>query len=206
MSLPPHVVEAYALLELDPGAGHDSIRRRYKKLLQQFDPASAIVYGLYTADEARALVADIEQAYHTLTRPDAHTAPSGHLFPEGHPSLRRATERTIAAPRITPRRVQNPLTLIHHPDDAPIRGGVLQRVRSALGVRLEDIADQTKIGMFALRCIEADQYGDLPAKVYLKGFLRQIAQQLDLDPDRVTRDYLAGYEAWEAESTRKRRW
>ena len=100
----------------------------------------------------------------------------------------------------------DPLTALGLPADTPLRGETLMRVRTLLGIRLEDIADRTKIGAFTLRCIETEAWADLPARVYLKGFLRQIAPLLRLDPDRLGRDYLAAFEAWENDNRRKKRW
>ena len=97
-------------------------------------------------------------------------------------------------------------TALGLPADTPLRGETLMRVRTLLGIRLEDIADRTKIGAFTLRCIETEAWADLPARVYLKGFLRQIAPLLRLDPDRLGRDYLAAFEAWENDNRRKKRW
>ena len=47
----------------------------------------------------------------------------------------------------------------------------------------------TKINDQHLRSIEANQYDVLPAPVYLRGFLKQIARCLSLDPARVADSY-----------------
>ncbi len=183
MSLPPDILAAYATLEVDPGTPEDQVRRAYKRLVHLFDPEGPVVYGLYTRDEAAALVARIEAAWRTLDgarrRPlDADGSPSGP------PS-------TVLTPVIA-----DPLTALEIAPDAPLTGVTIGRVRKLLGIRLEDIAERTKIGMFTLRSIEREAFGDLPAKVYLKGFLKQIAQMLRLDAERLCRDYLSAYEAW----------
>lgn len=184
---------AYALLDLEPGAPEDQIRQSYKLLVHLFAPASPVVYGLYTKDEARRLVERLEAAYALLTDP-TRRAPR-----PGAPALTTPPAPTAMA-------VRDPLDALGFPADAPVRGETIKRVRHLLGVRLEDIADRTKIGVFTLRQIEADAYGDLPAKVYLKGFLRQMAPILRLDPDRLARDYLTAFDAWVRDNTRKRRW
>lgn len=189
MTLPPDIAAAYATLEVDPGTPEDQVRRAYKRLVHLFDPESPVVYGLYTREEAVALVARIEAAWRTLDSArrgrGAAEATAG-----GPPS-------TVLAPVI-----DDPLAALGFPPDAPLTGTTIARVRTLLGVSLEDIADRTKIGMFTLRCIERDAYGDLPAKVYLKGFLKQIAGILRIDAERLIRDYLGGYEAWNRDNRR----
>ena len=39
--------------------------------------------------------------------------------------------------------------------------------------------------------VEADRYDALPATVYLRGMVMNLARELKLDPIRVTRSYLA---------------
>ena len=79
-------------------------------------------------------------------------------------------------------------------------------MREASGIALQEIAEQTKISMFTLRCIEADQFADLPASVYLRGFLKQFALYLRLDAERVVREYSEGLARWQAEKKKRRPW
>jgi flagellar biosynthesis protein FlhG len=57
-------------------------------------------------------------------------------------------------------------------------------------VELEDISVTTKINETYLRFIEENRYQDLPAPVYVRGFLREYAKCLHLDPNRVTQSYM----------------
>lgn len=194
----------YELLEVDPGATDDEVRRGYKRLQQLFDPSGVVVYGLYSREEAAALRQRLRNAYDTILDPEKRRQYDRDLFPEGHPSLRRADERVAAAaPRPRPQPPSDPLAALGLADDAVITGDVLRQIRKVCHISLDEVADRTKISKFALRCLEADQYADLPARVYLKGFLTQIAGMLRLDPDRVVRDYVKGFDAWQAERSRR---
>ena len=75
------------------------------------------------------------------------------------------------------------------PEDGVFDGEVLMRIRVSLGIELEEISTITKINDQHLRSIEGNQYDVLPAPVYLRGFLRQIAKCLSLDPTRVADSY-----------------
>ncbi|MCB9541382.1 MAG: helix-turn-helix domain-containing protein [Myxococcales bacterium] len=197
---PPDLSAAAALLEVDPDAPEDQIRKQHRLLIHLFAPDSPVVYGLYTRDEARRLVERLDAACATLT-----TAAR-------RPPTDRARRPDSPAPSLPPApapaadRIRDPLAALGLPPDTPLRGEIIHRVRHLLGLHLEEIADRTKIGVFTLRCIETETWPDLPAKVYLKGFLRQIAPLLRLDPERLTRDYLAAFDAWEHDNRRKKRW
>lgn len=199
--------DLYGLLELDPGATDDEIRRAYKKLTALFDPTGPVMYGLYSTREAHRLARSLRESYETLMDPEKRRNYDRSVYPEGHPSLRRADERVAAAPP-TPRAdlPADPLAALGLPPETALLGTVLARVRQVCNLTLEDIADRTKISMFTLRCIEKDAYADLPAPVYLRGFVRQIALLLRLDADRAVSDYMDAFDAWRAEEARLKPW
>ena len=199
--------DLYELLELDPGATDDEIRRAYKKLTGLFDPGGPVMYGLYSAREAHRLASLLRAAYETLMDPEKRRNYDRSLYPEGHPSLRRADERVAAAPpRPQIDAPADPLAALGLPHDTPLLGPVFARVRQVCNLTLEDIADRTKISMFTLRCIEGDAYSDLPAPVYLRGFVRQVALLLRLDGQRAVADYMGAFEAWRIEQERDKPW
>ncbi len=76
------------------------------------------------------------------------------------------------------------------PADSPVTGDALRRVREARGLSLKDVEGRTKIGHWHLENIERERYADLPAQVYLRGFLMSFARELKLDPVRVAKSYL----------------
>lgn len=91
-------------------------------------------------------------------------------------------------------RVREPLPRPRTPDippDAEFNGELLRRVREARGQSLQQVADRTRISKAHLENVEADRYAALPAHVYLRGILMNLARELGLDPLRVSRSYLA---------------
>jgi flagellar biosynthesis protein FlhG len=69
-------------------------------------------------------------------------------------------------------------------------GRLLAKVRESQGIEIEEIAEHTKISAAHLRAIEAEDYTNLPALVYTRGFVQQVARYLKLDPAQVCRTYL----------------
>jgi len=74
-----------------------------------------------------------------------------------------------------------------------ISGSSLRRLRQERGIDLDTICERTKISIMYLRFIEGDVYDNLPAAIYLKGFLDQYARLLDLPTDMVDR-YMEHYQ------------
>jgi flagellar biosynthesis protein FlhG len=68
-----------------------------------------------------------------------------------------------------------------------------------MGVELLDIARETKISVSHLAAIEGEQFAELPALVYTRGFVQQLAKFLKLDPAQVTKTYLRRLRAYRAE-------
>ena len=83
--------------------------------------------------------------------------------------------------------------------NTPFGGGLLRKVRESQGVELEDISRHTKISVVQLRAIEEEDFPSLPASVYLRGFVQEVAKVLKLDPTQVARTYLRRYNEWRLE-------
>ena len=75
-------------------------------------------------------------------------------------------------------------------EDATSFGGWLRQQREIRNLTLREIADSTKIGMRYLEALETDRFDRLPAPIFAKGFLRQYARYVGLDPDEVVNFYL----------------
>lgn len=64
-------------------------------------------------------------------------------------------------------------------------GYILQRARQAQGLSIEDVARVTRISRSIIAAIEQGDSAALPADVYVRGFTRNIAVVLGLDPGDV---------------------
>lgn len=73
-------------------------------------------------------------------------------------------------------------------------GEELVRLRTAAGLRLEQIADETKVSPRILGALESGNYRHLPEKVFCRNFVRQHAACVGADPQPL----LAAFDqAWE---------
>lgn len=76
-------------------------------------------------------------------------------------------------------------------------GEKLRAIREAAGKSLEEISNRTKINTAILKALEEERYEDMPnARVYVRGFVRCLAVELNLDQDDVSKTYLPGWDRW----------
>jgi cytoskeleton protein RodZ len=61
----------------------------------------------------------------------------------------------------------------------------LRELREAKGVSLDDIARSTRVGRRHLEALETDDWAELPAPVFVKGFIRAYCEFLDASPDEA---------------------
>lgn len=70
-------------------------------------------------------------------------------------------------------------------------GGLLVEARRARGVSLEQAAAATRIRVRNLAALEAGHLSELPAPVYVRGYLRTYATYLEMDPELPLQAYEA---------------
>ncbi len=69
-------------------------------------------------------------------------------------------------------------------------GEYLKQAREKQGLSLEQIASQTRIQEQHLHALETEDFGSLPAKVFVKGFVRSYSRSLGLDEEKVLQRFL----------------
>lgn len=69
-------------------------------------------------------------------------------------------------------------------------GEQLKAARQAKGVTESEAGDATKILRRLIAAMERDDFSDMPAPTYAKGFIRMYARYLGLDPEPLVQEYL----------------
>ena len=69
-------------------------------------------------------------------------------------------------------------------------GTFIQKVRLYKNINLDQICETTKISRPYLIAVEANNFTSLPAPVFVRGFIVQIAKILGLDPVRVSNSFI----------------
>lgn len=80
----------------------------------------------------------------------------------------------------------------------------LRRQREGREIDLREIAETSKISMRYLQALETGRFDLLPARVFAKGFLRQYARYVGLDPEEVVNAFLAACDEAEGDEDEKK--
>ncbi len=169
------------LLEVDRGATDEEIRRAYRRVREVYTDTSLCGYGLFTKKELEAVRARLEEAFDVLLDRNRRRPYELSVFPDApapHDEEVVIAQRTDLppAPTVTP--------------ETEFDGAILRRMRESLGLELKQISRRTKISLLYLQAIEDDDFGALPAIVYVRGFVGELAKTLGLDPAQVSHTYV----------------
>lgn len=64
-------------------------------------------------------------------------------------------------------------------------GEILKRTRESRNLTVEQVNRETKISVNVIRWLEQDDLDSFSSETYLKGFLKNYARYLELDPDQM---------------------
>ena len=189
----PRPVEShYQLLEIEPTASEEDIRRAHRRVRQVYGRDAIAVSGLYTREGVDALQRRFDDAYATLMDPARRKAYDLDLFPDGVPAAARPVPRRGPGSEAVPVGARGPAPTL--PPDVDITGALLREVREKMGVELREISERTKVGMGYLTAIEDERFERLPAPVYVRGFLVEYCKMLGIDVARALETYYARFQ------------
>lgn len=182
----------YEILETEPGVSDEEVRRAYRLIKDVYASGSMVIAGLYEEHELVELHARVNAAHDTLFAPERRRLYDLAL-PEA--DLARAVRAAASSPRRAPGAGEERPDISEAIIDpnAEITGAFLRKVREARGLDLGDISQRTKISERYLRAIEDERFGDMPAAVYVRGYVMEFARVLRIDAHRVTESYLVRY-------------
>jgi flagellar biosynthesis protein FlhG len=169
-------------------ASDEEIRRAYKRHREIYATGGLATVSLLDSRQLASAQRKLDEAHDTLLDPIRRRAYDLSTFPEAEPLVlsARTSRPALAAEQLM---LQEELQREIGPD-TDFTGALLRKVRESLGLELADISAKTKIARAHLHAIEEDRYADLPALVYARGFLAELAKQLHLDPNQVQKTYL----------------
>jgi len=202
----------YEKLEVPHDASPLEIRRAYKKLFELYQDESLASYSFFSEEDRKEILSDIEEAYLTLINTESRMSYDDGLIALGRlpeeKSYRDAAKEPVPIYHLqkktmsvasSGRRKEELQTLASRTPavreilsrDA-LTGADLEKLRAALEVPLEEIAESTNIRIDILRAMEGGDPATLPPAVYLKGFVKSYARCLALDEHAVAEKYMKG--------------
>jgi curved DNA-binding protein CbpA len=191
----------YETLEVSPEATPEEIERAYRLARATYADDSLAGYSVFGQGDAAAIRERIETAYRVLSDREARRAYDSYLN-----GGTQAAEAGAAPDPEVACEVQIPLDAFEDLDDDSVEydGARLRRARLRRGLEIDDVSRITKINSVYLSFLEEGRFGELPARVYVRGFVAAYAACIGLDPARVAASYMKSYEAARPEQPRTR--
>lgn len=180
----------YDTLGVTRGATDEEIRRASRHKRELFAPDSLPLSGIVFGEELSREQARIAEAHDTLLDPVRRRAYDLSVFPETETSSEKEDPKETSAAAAELEMMQAELAREITPE-TQFTGALLRRVRESQGKELQEISNKTKISVAFLQAIEEEEYTLLPALVYTRGFVQEVAKLLGLDPTQVARTYVA---------------
>lgn len=214
-------LDHYELLEISRSATTVEVDRAYRMAQQTYADGSLALYSVFESLDARAIRDRLDEAYRVLADPElrlqydeilkAETpltidldsdTPIGQALrmnalqgdwgagADGSPDARS----DAAGARSSLDEMVEEFDALEDDGSGEFDGIRLRRNRLFRGYELEDISSVTKVNSTHLRNIEDENFGALPADVYVRGFVKAYAQTIGLDPKVVVPSYMARLE------------
>ncbi|HPD55844.1 MAG TPA: helix-turn-helix domain-containing protein [Smithellaceae bacterium] len=201
----------YEMLDIGPDAAFFEIRHAYNAALQIYEADSMVSYSLFSTEERRKILELLERAYLTLINAqerkkyDAELAQAGiipattdkgpHRRPACIYDVKRQTGTTVLPKKtnksILRESVEKNKKISEILSGPEINGAALKNIRKELGIPLERIAQETRVRLDYLNCIEEDKIDRLPAAAFLKGFIKAYLKSLCVEPaDDISTRYM----------------
>jgi flagellar biosynthesis protein FlhG len=187
----------YEVLEVAPDVGPEELERAYRLARATYAEDSLATYSVFSEEESSALSRRIELAYSVLADSEQRRAYDASLGSEvaREDEIKIALDLALddAAPAQDAFEAMREVTGFDaYEEDAEgsYNGAWLRRTRLRSGIEIEQIAAITKINPTYLQFIEEEKFEDLPAPVYVRGFVAAYARCIGLEPDRVVSSYM----------------
>ena len=171
------LIKHFETLELDIDATASEINDAYASLKKLYSSNSIAISPLideFTEEKRNRILREIDNAYKNLSIlniKEELTFKSESLN-ETSPESKEALEKEFG-------------------------GSMLRHARLSKNIELKQIADSTNISKYLLLNIENENFDELPARIYLKGFIVSYAKHLGLDAEKIANTIIERFEIWQ---------
>lgn len=192
----------YDILEVSPHCQQHEITTAYERARLTYSGENPAIYTMFTDIEARELLKLIEEAYSVLgnkTLRNLYDEKMNQTFVQKddvsfenlkHASKLQSTE--------LPKKSNNLRVAYTKNDDFEQEivkteiwsGPSLKKVREYKAFTIERLSEVTKISSYYINAIERGDPAALPARVFVRGYVGQIAKTLGLEEKKVCDTYM----------------
>lgn len=206
----------YTLLGISPEATFEEVRSAYDQAMSIYSADSIATYSLLTREERERMLSRLVDAYKTLTNSqlrkeyNSFLVEKGELSPQeiglsslGDSDTAKGKLRDVSVESLVQReeRTENENQPSGDNLDLPdnltsVTGRDIKMLRIAGDISLEEIYRKTNIPKKTVEDIEEENFENLPALVYLKGFLKTYAKVLNINEDQMVDGYIERFLEW----------
>lgn len=195
----------YDILEVNPHCPQHEVTSAYEKARTTYSNDNPAIYTIFSDEEARDLLKLVEEAYSVLGNKTLRSLYDEKLGQIGLKKEDLSFENLKAQSRTSfPERPKKPISTkseyqINSTLEAEIlsnsdwSGAWLKKVREYKQIPLERMSEITKISSYYISSIEKVDPKNLPAPVFVRGYVSQICKILGLNEKKVCDSYMSHF-------------
>lgn len=190
----------YDILELNAHSAQHEVTKAYERAKATYSGDNPAIYTIFSEQEARELLVLIEEAYSVLGNKNLRGIYDQRLLSGRFQSDDLSYEAILVASRqMFPEPRQEEKKSEYKKDSAFEKeianceewtGEFLKKVREYKNVTVQKMSATTKINSYYITAIENMDTGSLPAPVFIRGYVVQIARHLGIDDKLVADSYM----------------
>ena len=198
----------YEILKIPANSASFEIKRAYQDALSIYNEDSLVTYSLFSNEERDNILKTVKEAFSTLIDENKRAAYDTILLDSGqievsitsiqnqrkppHAHTCNMTDSDNFDERVRKKSSKKEIETLSNEvlSKDLISGDDLKKMRKAAGIELSEINTVTKISVSVLKIMEENRIQSLPPNIFLKNFLRQYAEMLQIDPQKVIDGYL----------------
>lgn len=199
-------LDHYELLEIPRSASVDDVERAYRTSQQTYAEGSLATYSVFESSDVVTIRKRLDEAYRVLSDPENRSVydetqpiempnPTSRLVATRRPEAANGKTDPGTLDRRSPHEsageAMGAYGAFEEEEGGEFDGSRLRRARLFREIEIDQIAEVTKVSGTHLRNIEEENFGDLPAEVYVRGFVTAYAKTIGLDPKLVVPSYMA---------------
>lgn len=196
----------YDILEVSPHSEQHEVTSAYERAKATYSGQNPAIYTIFSDTEARDLLKLIEEAYSVLGNKTLRGLYDEKLGQLGIRKEDLTFENLQALSKIAPIQFPKKATAkVEHKIDETFEneiktqtnwdGAFLRKVREYKQIPLEKMSDTTKISAYYINSIENMDSKNLPAVVFVRGYVSQIAKVLNISEKIVCDSYMKNFKA-----------
>lgn len=193
----------YEILRISEEASPSEISTAYQSAKQAFTGANVAGYSVMDEATTKDLLTKIEEAFRVLSDPKRrkkydkrlrYQSQSTHEGEDNMPITTQPQENTASTPIPVPM-AETPVEQNAAAASNEMNGNRLRTIRESRNISLDDLARVTKIPMKFIKALEEENVTALPARVYIQGFIKNLASIYKLNPTETAKAYLQSFDA-----------